>query len=351
MQALEPQSGTQKQERVPPIFVTGVWRCGATLLYLLLNQHPDIALLYESDLPLLWPMFHLPWERKNWAKKWEYWNGSLSRHGLDPAQLPSSVQSLAEAFEVAGRQYAAQRGKKRWGCKSPSYLDRLEPLATEFPQAKFIVVWRDPEEACRSVIDAAASGATGMWFARPGTNHKVVLASKILKKQMDTLRSKGAAVFEIHYRDLVSDPTNTLRTVCEFLQVRFDPAVTVLNIADRSALYKGPHYASARGNTIVSTTNRHAALPSELAGKIERYRAQWKEEHGDTWLLTRHFPENNAAKPSLWERATDRLLFAAARTRDVAPTALFSILPMSVWQTYRRLRYKDVQLLRSQLTK
>jgi hypothetical protein len=342
--------GMQAQGHVPPIFVTGIWRCGATLLYLLLNQHPDIALLYESDLPLLWPMFRLPWERRRWVDKWEYWNASISRHDLDPARLSSSVRSLAEAFEAAGRQYAAQGGKKRWGCKSPSYLDRLEQLAAEFPHAQFVVVWRDPEESCRSAINAAASGTFGMWFARPGMNHKLVLASKTLKKQVDALRSKGASVCQIHYRDLVSDTENTMRGICEFLRVPFDPAVTILSSADRSAVYKGAHHALARGSTIVSTTNRHAALPPGLASKIERYRALWKAENGDTWLLSRHFPESGSAKPTPWERATDQLLYVGLRTWDIAPQIFFSILPLSAWKMYRRLKYGDAQWLHGQIT-
>lgn len=354
MQAVVEQSqhpaGMHEQGRVRPIFVTGVWRCGGTLLYLLLNQHPDIALLYESDLPLLWPMFRLPWERKRWVDKWEYWNASISRHDLDPARLSSSVQSLAEAFEAAGCQYAAQPGKKRWGCKSPSYLYRLEQLADEFPQAQFIILWRDPEESCRSAINAAASGASGMWFARPGMTRRMILASKILKNQVDALLSKGASVCQIHYRDLVADTTNTMRGICEFLQVPFDPAVTVLSGAERSAVFKGAHHALARGNTIVSTTKRHAALPPDLAAKIERYKALWKAESGDTWLLTRRFPESNCAGPTLWERATDRLFHAGLLIRDTAPQILFSILPLSAWQMYRRLRDKDAQWLHRQLT-
>jgi hypothetical protein len=340
----------QAQKSVPPIFITGAWRCGGTLLYLLLNQHPDIALLYESDLPLLWPMFRLPWERKKWVDKWEFWNASISRHGLDPARLSPDVQSLVEAFEAAGGQYAAQRGKKRWGCKSPSYMDRLEQLAVEFPHAQFVVVWRDPEESCRSAINAAVSGISGMWFARPGMNRRAIFASKTLKKQVDALRSNGASLCEIHYRDLVSDTKNTLRAICEFLQVPFDPAVTVLGSADRTAVYKGAHHALARGDTIVSTTNRHEGLPPKLAAKIERYKALWKAENGDTWLLSQRFPASGSAKPTPWERAADQLLYAGLRARDIVPRVVFSILPLSAWQTYRRLRYGDAQWLRRQLT-
>lgn len=340
----------QEQKHMRPIFVTGTWRCGATLLYLLLNQHPDIALLYESDLPLLWPMFRLPWERKRWVEKWEYWNATISRHDLDPARLSSSVESLAEAFEAAGCQYAEQRGKKRWGCKSPSYTDRLELLAAKFPHAQFIVLWRDPEESCRSAINAISSGASGTWFARRGMNHRVIFSCKTLKKQVDALRSKGVSVCEIHYRDLVSDTKNTMRGICEFLQVPFDPAVTVLSSADHSAVYKGAHHALARGSTIVSTTNRHVALPPELVAKIARYKALWKAENGDTWLLTKRLAENTSAKPGLWERATDQLLYQGLRIRDAAPRILFSILPLSAWQRYRRLKYGDALWLRRQLT-
>jgi hypothetical protein len=57
--AIDPHSG-----HVPPVFVVGVWRSGTTLLYSLLNQHPDLRLFYESDLPVLWPMFRFPWGGK-----------------------------------------------------------------------------------------------------------------------------------------------------------------------------------------------------------------------------------------------------------------------------------------------
>jgi hypothetical protein len=340
----------QEHGYVPPIFVTGMFRCGATLLYLLLNQHADIALMYESDLPLLWPMFRVPWGRKTWVDKWEYWNASISRHDLDPARLASPVQSLAKAFERAGREHARRLGKKRWGCKSPSYFDRLEQLLTEFPDARFVVVWRDPEESCRSAMKAAASGSSGMWFARPGTNLRILLAAKTLKKQVDALWAKGASVHQIHYRDLVTDTTNVMRGICEFLQVPFDPAVAILGNADRSAVYKGAHHSLARGSSIVSSTDRHLALSSALTRKIERYRALWKAQYADTWLLSRRFPEGRTAKPGLWERTTDRMLYAALRVWDIAPRLCFAILPLSAWQTYRRFKYGDAQWVHRQIT-
>lgn len=332
---------------VPPIFVVGIWRSGTTLLYSLLNAHPDIRLFYESDLPVLWPMFRLPWERKSWVDKWEYWNAGVSRHDLDPSRLNSSVASLAEAFELAGREYAAQQGKKRWGCKSPSYYDRMDYLAREFPDAKFVVIWRDPEEICRSIIKART---TALFFARPGMNHKAVLAAKVLKKQVEKLLAMGIPVHQLHFRDLVGDTTKTMRGICEFLEVPFDPVVTDLSRSDRSAVFEGAHHTLAKGSQIVAKKERKESLPPELAGKIERYKALWKAEFGDSWMLTRRFPETGASKPGIWAQFTDRLKFAVLRAWDIAPRMVFSVLPVRAWQTYRSLKYKDSEWVHRQIT-
>src|SRR5215472_17845999 len=87
----------QRSGHVPPVFVVGVWRSGTTLLYSLLNQHPDLRLFYESDLPVLWPMFHFSGGRHAWREKWEYWNAGLSRHDLDPERLEGPVHTLGDA--------------------------------------------------------------------------------------------------------------------------------------------------------------------------------------------------------------------------------------------------------------
>ncbi len=337
----------RERGQVPPIFVVGVWRSGTTLLYSLLNQHPDIRLFYESDLPALWPMFRLAGGRKSWVEKWEYWNAGVSRHDFDPAQLSGPVNSLAEAFEMAGRKYAAEKGKTRWGCKSPSYYDRMDDLAREFPGARFVVIWRDPEEVVRSVI---AAKATALWFGRPGMTLKALLAATILKKQVEKLQKMGAAVHQLYFRDLIGDTTNTMRGICEFLDVPFDPAVTLLDHADRSAVFAGAHHNLAQGSQIVARKEHKESVPPEMADKIRRYKAMWKAESGDRWVLAQRFSETGASQPGVRERIADRLKFTVLRAWDIAPRLVFSVLPMSAWQTYRRLKYKDADWVHRQIT-
>src|SRR5208337_59136 len=63
-------------------FVIGVFRSGTSLLSLILNQNPKLALMYECDL---WnfprPLMKFRFER-NWTERIEFYNQALSRHRL-----------------------------------------------------------------------------------------------------------------------------------------------------------------------------------------------------------------------------------------------------------------------------
>src|SRR6267378_6772080 len=108
-----------------PLFVVGMWRSGTSLFYALLNQHPQIALLYEGDLPLLWPLFLGRRAKMDWPERWEFWNSALTRHQIELRSLPRNVSGLRQACEIAWKQHS---GLAIGGCKSPNYFDRLPGL-------------------------------------------------------------------------------------------------------------------------------------------------------------------------------------------------------------------------------
>src|SRR5581483_10046541 len=101
-----------------PLFVVGMWRSGTSLLYALLNQHPQISLMYEGELPLLWPLFVGGKGKSDWARRWNFWNGAVTRHQMDN-KLKSEPVDFPSAIELAYRCYAGD--KAIWGCKSPNY--------------------------------------------------------------------------------------------------------------------------------------------------------------------------------------------------------------------------------------
>jgi hypothetical protein len=322
-----------------PVFVIGVWRSGTSLLYALLNRHPDLGLFYEGDLAVLRPMFHVGYSRKNWLRRWEYWNAGASRHGLDRFEAPASIKSLADAAGAAGREYCKKKGARIWGDKSPTYYDLPKQLARDFPQARFVVIWRDPEDICRSVISA---GAHSRWFAGKGMIHRAIFACKMLKKQCDALVARGVPVHQIHYKQLVGDTTETMQGICEFLDIPFVPEVTRLEGADRSAVFGGGHHSLVKGTEIVSSRERKETLPPRIQKKVRQYKALWKAESGDEWLLCRYLEDTGETPVGKWEQLKDWILFSLLRFKDTAPRFAYSVLPMWVWLVYRTVKYRNL---------
>ena len=89
-----------------PVFVVGIVRSGTSLLYSLLNQHPEIALMFECsvwDFPEALAFVRF---RHDWLARQEFFNRALSRHrlvyggslrGLENVRTPEELLSLYDA--------------------------------------------------------------------------------------------------------------------------------------------------------------------------------------------------------------------------------------------------------------
>jgi hypothetical protein len=271
---------TKPEMRDGPLFVVGMWRSGTSLLYALLNQHPQIGLMYESDMLVLSPLFVIPRKSSWWLKKVDSWNGALTRHKIDPAAIPEDITDLPEAFRAVAQQYAGQKGANVWGCKSPTYYDCMTEFADFYPEAKFIVIWRDPADVCRSIVRAAVKSP---WFARPGMDLRAIMGYRRMKHGADELERRGASIYQLQYDDLVREPEKTLHAICEFIGIPFDSKMTSLEGADRSAIYNGEHHAGVKSSSIVSKRERPEVLSPDLKAKVERYVVYWRKQSGGTW--------------------------------------------------------------------
>jgi hypothetical protein len=323
-----------------PLFVVGMWRSGTSLLYALLNQHPQIGLMYESDLPLLAPLFLLGRKSKWWLTKFDSWNGALTRHKIDAAAIDPDINDLPRGFSAIAQQYAAKTGATVWGCKSPNYYDCMKQLADWFPNAKFIVIWRDPADVCRSIVRAAEKSP---WFARKGMDLRALLGYRRMKQEADQLVRRGAAIYQLQYDDLVSDPETTLKAICDFIGVPFDSKMASLEGADRSAVYKGEHHSMVKSSTIVANRERPEVLSPALKSKIERYVVYWRKTSKGKWPVKAMVTEETVAA-SLLERAVDGVRHRMLRTSDLMVPFAYAFVPVSVWQKYRQVksRYQRV---------
>lgn len=316
-------------DRAPgPIFVVGIWRSGTSLLYTLLNQHPQIALTYESDLFLLRSLFRGGASKSDWLERWEFWNNGLSRHNIDTSKLPAQVADYPAAAAEVWKQYA---GDALYGDKSPNYFDSMQGLAREFPTARFIVIWRDLADTCRSIVNASEGSA---FFAKRGITHRALIGYRKMKRECDAQVRRGMPLHQIQYEEMVQSPETVMQGICGFLGIPFDARMASLEGADRSAIYEAPQHAGVKSGKIGLKAPCRAALPDGLDEKIARYVAYWKKESAGTWPK---YPSSagDEGPARFIERVGDEVYFRALRALDHFTAFVYCYAPIGVLRRYR----------------
>ena len=313
-----------------PLFVVGIQRSGTSLLYALINKHPQIALMYEADFFRLTAVLGRIRAGDKWISKCEFWNQVCQRHALDPSQISMNGCGLKAGMENVCREYAHRKGARIWGDKSPNYHDFLEHLAQDLPLAKFVIIWRNPIAVARSIARAAAEGS---WFARVGMNHRALLGHQVLKAACDRLVRDEASIYQVRYEELVRDPQGTLAGICAFLDVPFVPAMISLEGADRSAIYEGGHHSLVKGERVLSNIPRPEIIPDRLKRKIERYIRMWQRKSRGKWPVAE---VGDGSEPSLAERVRDQILYRCLLSFDLVIVLVYFLLPIGILKMWRK---------------
>jgi len=323
-----------------PLFVVGMWRSGTSLLYRLINQHPEISLMYEGDLAVLRPLFTWPNRKRNWMEYWDFWSGALRRHSIDRATLPSHFPDLKTAIETVHRSYA---GSKIWGCKSPNYYDRMDVLHGMFPQARFIIIWRDPADVCRSALRARKISYS--WFNRRGMFHRALFGCRILKAQSEQLRRHGAHVHEVQYEDLVSDPKKAMMDICQFLNLPFDERMTSLKEGDHSAIDPAGQHAKVKSDRIIKNNDEAEVLTGRQKRKVASYIRLW-QERCKGWPKVHQVLDHDSTKPSAGEEIVDWSIYRFWRFSDRLRKWIYCLAPLWLLNGYRVVAKRPALLLR-----
>ena len=208
--------------RPPAPFVVGVTRSGTTLLRLMLDAHPEMAIPPETHFVL-----DVVRAFKEGPVTSERFVEIVTSHrrwpdfGLEAAALRERVSVLeplepGEALRAFYRLYAERAGKPRWGDKTPGYLRRMRAIERVLPEARFVHLIRDGRDVAVSI--------TGLHFG-PET---VRDAAERWARRIRRARRQGAKVrhyTEVRYEDLVQDPEEVLRRICDWLDLPWDEAM------------------------------------------------------------------------------------------------------------------------------
>jgi hypothetical protein len=206
----------------PAPFIVGVARSGTTLLRLMLDAHPEMAIPPETHfIPKLVKACEEPGDARERVfelltthRRWPDFQldaGELRRR-LDRTEPFGAGDALRAFYGL----YAEQQGKPRWGDKSPSYVRRMRRVASALPEAHFVHLVRDGRDVALSQVEVdfgpdEVTGAAEDWVNGIGK----------ARRQARRLRH----YMELRYEDLVADPEPALRRVCEFVELRWDPAM------------------------------------------------------------------------------------------------------------------------------
>jgi hypothetical protein len=242
------------------------------------------------------------------------------------------VADYPTAFAAVHQAYAARKGAVIWGDKSPNYYDSLPALARLFPQARFIIQWRDPAATANAIARAAQSGSP--YFQQRGAHLRGLIGHQVLKNGVDSLVSRGQPVCQVTYEELTSDPAKVMREVCRFLEIPYREELANLRGADRSAIFNEAHHSLVRGDAIVSTP-RTVILEQAARQKIDGYVKLWKRRYSDEWPPSLLTNADDVALPRLPQRVGNQLAYRALRAFDQFRQVCFAYAPLALLQGYR----------------
>ena len=320
-----------------PLFVVGFARSGTSLLYSLLNLHPQIKLLFEADLLSHTLVATSAFTGQNWWERLDFYNSSCRRHGLVPEAEWKEVRTAQGAATALYRQYAGKEARYM-GEKAPSYYNRLGYLSRKFPDARFVVIWRNPHSVISSII---AAGKNHYFFSNGSLPLRALMGFEQMQRDTLALRARNVGVFDLCYEDLSENPEPWLKSICEFLEIPFDPRMLELDHADYSMFPPGEHHAKVRSGQMRRSDRSAEAVQNPIQNKIPRYLSRWKALFGDR-LASRRYWRHTDAKPPGWaEVALDQLNYNLARfyAEQFTPF-IYGFFPLKALRLYRSWRGK-----------
>jgi hypothetical protein len=141
--------------------------------------------------------------------------------------------------------YAAERGKARWGDKTPMYMQNLRLLERLFPDALFVHLIRDGRDAALSYLSMPKGLMTETWMQpRDTAAFACQWRAEVKAARRLGRRVGGERYLEVRYEDLVGDVESVLRRISGFARLPYEPAMA--DYAGNVDVSAKPHQQSLR---------------------------------------------------------------------------------------------------------
>ena len=209
------------------------------MLRLILDRSPEVAIPTESMTlvdfePIRRGARDLGNQQQAVAFLRQVWGHPRIRlWGLtDPPPVPPLGLSHLDAFrfciEAPYRTYAAQHGKKRWADKTPPYVFHTKSIRAVWGDARILEIVRDGRDVALS-IQPLPFGANNVYAA--GRDWAAGIRAGSAAKG-----AIGADFYTVRYEDLVAGPEETVKEICEFLEISFIPSMLSIEETDQAKI-------------------------------------------------------------------------------------------------------------------
>lgn len=310
------------------LFVIGLPRSGTSLLYKTLCSHEKISLLYESDIYYTWPYLLSGIKQENWAKKLDFWNGHLTRHRLINKITDSRGSTKIEAMRYLYKLYGEENKVIYVGEKSALYGSYLKGLSSQFPDAKFIILWRELTEVLDSVHRASKNG--DKYFSKKGLKHEYLGDLNELHKGVQHLLKNKKAIHQVHYRELVNNKELECQKICDFLDLKFDEKMLSSEGFSDEVIPRGQHHSGVKKSEIDSESDRGRGVSPFWASRISRFECLWGERYQSK------FSNGQDNKPNLLERMWCMVLYRLTKVRLYVTAYIYWCAPNRILNLLRR---------------
>jgi hypothetical protein len=261
----------------PVPFICGATRSGTTLLRLMLDAHPEMAIPGETHFIV--PMIKVSWRQARTADELATMITESERWGdfhLDEDELRVRLRALdplncADAVREFFRLYAESQGKPRWGDKTPGYVRSMRLVQKVMPEARFVHIIRDGRDVALSLVPRSWGPST---FAEAADNWRRRI--EVARRQRPHLHHYA----EVHYEDLVTDTESVLRRVAEFVELDFDPAMLRYHERAGERLAEKARDLHKPWGTISAESRIESHALAERPPQADRI-ARWRTEMSD----------------------------------------------------------------------
>ncbi len=201
-----------------PILLLSLPRSGSTLVQRVLAAHPGVATASEPWLllPLLLPL-------RDDVPAPGAWQPGIHEALGDFAQtLPGGVGTYERAVGGAAQAVydEAAQGAPFFLDKTPPYFLVVEEIVQALPEARIVILWRNPLSVLSSVVETFCGGR---W--RPHDYPTSLFGG--LANLVEAARHHSERIHTVRYEDLVGGGDEEWRRLTAFVGLEFDPGSLV----------------------------------------------------------------------------------------------------------------------------